>query len=201
MSNSTRRDRERIALRQRIVDAALRVLTNEGTAALTIRRIATEIEYKAPVVYEHFANKDALVVELVTRGFDLMLSELADATSEPNIDQRVLQTGIAYVRFARQRPHLYEIMNSTVVDPSERGRAAAPAIAVVSELLSAWADAHQVVLNDRTEACEIVWGTLSGMASLGTINSERAQKLAEQALTAILLGWQSGDVGGITLRS
>ena len=44
-------------------------------AALTIRRIAADVEYMAPIVYQHFANRDALVLELVTHGYDLMLAE------------------------------------------------------------------------------------------------------------------------------
>lgn len=176
------------------------VLETDGISALTIRRIAAEIGYTAPVVYEHFANKDALVLELVARGFDLMLADFTVAAEEPDIDQRVLLTGAAYMRFARQHPHLYEIMNGTVVDAEARRRAAEPAIDILTELLGAWADAYDVVLADRTEACEILWGTLTGMASLGnlgTVGDSRAQRLAEQALGAILLGWRSaGQLGG-----
>jgi len=192
MSNGTRRDRERVALRERIASAALFVLESEGLAALTIRRIADEIEYKAPVVYTHFASKEALVLDMAVRGFDLMLGELNQAASEPDVDRRVVQTGLAYVRFARQRPHLYQIMNGHDLDADERRKAAAPAIGVVTELLAGWAEAHKVDLPDRAEACEIIWGTLSGMASLATIDGQYAQRLAEKALNAILIGWRNG---------
>jgi hypothetical protein len=33
-----------------------------------IRRIATDVEYAAPIAYQYFANKDALVLELVAHG-------------------------------------------------------------------------------------------------------------------------------------
>ncbi|MFD7311057.1 TetR/AcrR family transcriptional regulator [Promicromonospora sp. NPDC059942] len=199
MSSSTRRARERNALRERITEAAFRVLETEGATALTIRRIAAEVEYTAPVVYQHFANKDALVLELVTRGYDLMVVEFEQVAGEPDLDQRVLRTGSAFVRFACEHPHLYQAMNGTVIDANDRRRAAEPAIEMVTELLSAWAETHGVVLVDRTEACEIVWGTLAGMSSLGdlgTVGSERAQRLAEQALGAILLGWRSKGSSG-----
>ncbi|MCG0284828.1 hypothetical protein [Streptomyces sp. PSAA01] len=55
-----------------------------------------------------------------------------------------------------------------------------------------------MVLADPDEACEIIWGTLYGIASLGhlgTIGSERARRLAEQALRAILLGWRAEAPG------
>lgn len=81
MSTSTRRARERASTRNRIIDAALHVLETDGASALTIRRIATDIEYSAPVVYQHFANKDALVLELVAYGHRLILAELQQAAA------------------------------------------------------------------------------------------------------------------------
>jgi AcrR family transcriptional regulator len=198
MPSSTRRARERASTRGRIIEAALHVLETEGAAALTIRRIAADVEYTAPVVYQHFANKDALVLELIAHGYGLMLAEFERVAAEPDIDRRMLQVASAYVRFAREHPHLYEAMNGTVVDADERRRAAGPAIDVLRELLTTWADAHNAVLADRAEACEIVWGTLYGMASLGylgTVGTERAQRLAEQALSAILLGWRTEGSG------
>ncbi|MDQ0772329.1 AcrR family transcriptional regulator [Streptomyces aurantiacus] len=194
MPNSTRRARERASTHDRIIEAALRVLESEGAAALTVRRIAADVEYTAPVVYQHFANKDALVLRLVGHGHDLLLAELRRVVEEPDIDRRMLRVASAYVRFAGEHPHLYEAMNGTVVDADERRRAAEPAIDVLKELLATWSDAHGVELADHDEACEIVWGTLYGMASLGrlgTVGTERAQRLAEQALGAILRGWQT----------
>jgi AcrR family transcriptional regulator len=194
MSSSQRRARERASIRERIIAAALHVLENEGSAALTIRRIATDVEYSAPVVYQHFANKEALVLELVAYGHGLLLAELQQALGESDIDQRLLRVAAGYVRFAGAHPHLYEVMNGTTVAAEERRRAAEPAVDVFKDQLTTWSQAHDVVLADIDEACEIIWGTVYGMASLGclgTIGNQRAQRLAEQAVHAILLGWQT----------
>jgi AcrR family transcriptional regulator len=195
MPTSQRRARERVSTRDRIIEAALHVLENDGSAALTIRRIATDVEYSAPVVYQHFANKEALVLELVAYGHGLLLTELQQALRESGIDQRMLRVAAEYVRFAGAHPHLYEVMNGTAVAADERRRAAGPAVEIFKDLLTTWSQAHDVVLADIDEACEIIWGTVYGMASLGylgTIGNQRAQRLAEQAVHAILLGWQTG---------
>jgi AcrR family transcriptional regulator len=195
MPTSQRRARERASTRDRIIETALHVLENDGSAALTIRRIATDVEYSAPVVYQHFANKEALVLELVAYGHGLLLAELQQALGESDIDQRMLRVAAEYVRFAGAHPHLYEVMNGAAVAADERRRAAEPAIDVFKDQLTTWSQAHDVVLADIDEACEIIWGTVSGMASLGflgTIGNQRAQRLAEQAVHAILLGWQTG---------
>ncbi|MGC0377664.1 TetR/AcrR family transcriptional regulator [Streptomyces sp. SAI-229] len=198
MPTGTRRARERASTRERIIEAALRILESEGATALTIRRIATDVEYSAPVVYQHFANKDALVLELVAHGHRLMMAELQQAAEEPDIDRRMLRLASEYIRFADEHSHLYQIMNGDAVDADERLRAAAPTIGLLKELLTTWSDAHDVVLADFDEACDIVWGTLYGMASLGrigTVGNERARRLAQQALHTLLRGWRAGLPG------
>lgn len=194
MPTSTRRARERATIRARIIEAALHVLETEGTAALTIRRIATDVEYSAPVVYQHFANKDALVLELVAHGHRLMLSEFREAAREPDPDRRMTRMASEYVRFAGEHPHLYHIMNDPAVDADERRRVAEPAVVLLRELLTTWSAAHDVVPADPDQACEILWGTLHGIASLGflgTVGHARARHLAEQAVGAILRGWRA----------
>jgi AcrR family transcriptional regulator len=191
---NTRRARERANTRERIVETARAVLESEGTSALTMRRVAIDMEYTAPIVYQHFANKEALVLQLVEDGYRLMVTELEQVAAEPDVDQRMLRAAVEYVRFAGQHPHLYEAMNGTVVDAQQRRAAAEPAFTFLRDLLIDWSESNDVDLNDGADACEIVWGTLHGMASLGyleTVGNERAQRLSAQALSAVLRGWRS----------
>ncbi|MFE2105538.1 TetR/AcrR family transcriptional regulator C-terminal domain-containing protein [Kitasatospora sp. NPDC059463] len=52
--------------RAQVVDTALRLLDETGLDGLTLRRIATELDVKAPALYWHFANKQALLDEMAT---------------------------------------------------------------------------------------------------------------------------------------
>ncbi len=52
--------------RAQVVDAALRLLDETGLEGLTLRRIATALDVKAPALYWHFANKQALLDEMAT---------------------------------------------------------------------------------------------------------------------------------------
>ncbi|GHH83231.1 TetR family transcriptional regulator [Kitasatospora indigofera] len=52
--------------RAQVVDTALRLLNETGLDGLTLRRIATELDVKAPALYWHFANKQALLDEMAT---------------------------------------------------------------------------------------------------------------------------------------
>ncbi len=47
--------------RERIVDAAIRIIDREGLAALSTRRLARELRVQAPSLYNHFATKDEIL--------------------------------------------------------------------------------------------------------------------------------------------
>ncbi|GAA1108429.1 MULTISPECIES: TetR/AcrR family transcriptional regulator C-terminal domain-containing protein [Kitasatospora] len=71
--------------RARVVDTALRLLDETGLEGLTLRRIATELDVKAPALYWHFANKQALLDEMATE----MLRRMAAAEPPgPDADWR-----------------------------------------------------------------------------------------------------------------
>jgi AcrR family transcriptional regulator len=52
--------------RQRIVSDAFAVLNEVGLDGLTLRRLAARLEVKAPAIYWHFRNKQALLDEMAT---------------------------------------------------------------------------------------------------------------------------------------
>ena len=79
MGGRERRERERHELRQAILDAAREIAASEGWPAVTIRRVAEKIEYSPPVIYEHFASKEDIVIELLREGFRVLLGEMRAA--------------------------------------------------------------------------------------------------------------------------
>lgn len=60
--------------RKRVVEMALELLNEVGLEGLTLRRLATELGVKAPALYWHFENKQALLDEMGTA----VLRQLAD---------------------------------------------------------------------------------------------------------------------------
>lgn len=48
-------------MRDRILEAASKLLAEEGPAALTTRRVCDAVGVTMPTLYHHFANRDALV--------------------------------------------------------------------------------------------------------------------------------------------
>ncbi|MFF5945755.1 TetR family transcriptional regulator, partial [Streptomyces althioticus] len=66
--------------RARVADTALRLLNEVGLDGLTLRAIAKELDVKAPALYWHFRDKQALLDEMATQMFRRMA---ADAELDP----------------------------------------------------------------------------------------------------------------------
>src|SRR5262245_51028065 len=105
MGTKERRERERQELRQGILAAARDLAGCEGWQAVTIRRVAERVEYSPPMIYEHFASKEAILHELVREGYRLLLIEMQSAAAaERDPAERVLALARAYWEFAWRQP-------------------------------------------------------------------------------------------------
>ncbi|MFD5537404.1 TetR/AcrR family transcriptional regulator C-terminal domain-containing protein [Streptomyces sp. NPDC127079] len=60
--------------RARVADTALRLLNEVGLDGLTLRAIAKELDVKAPALYWHFKDKQALLDEMATQMFRRMVA-------------------------------------------------------------------------------------------------------------------------------
>src|SRR6266550_3666489 len=79
MGVKERRDRERLEMRQAILDSAREIAAKEGWQAVTIRRVAEKIEYSPPAIYEYFESKEALLEEEGREAFRIFMADLIAA--------------------------------------------------------------------------------------------------------------------------
>src|SRR5215471_18878131 len=137
---------------RQIVAAARELLEDQGMAALSMRRVAERLGIRAPSLYKHFPDKQALENALVSEGFVEMaeMFEPALASGDP-----VGALAAAYRAFAHEHPHLYRLMTDRPLHreglvPGVEDRAAAPivqALAGDADLArAAWAFAHGMTI-------------------------------------------------------
>lgn len=94
-----------------ILDAALQIVKEEGWPALSMRKIADAIEYTAPIIYEYFSNKEAILLELTRKGFLILSKELQEAKSKHSLSAKQLEDmWLAYWNFAFANKELYQVM-------------------------------------------------------------------------------------------
>jgi AcrR family transcriptional regulator len=69
--------------RAELLDAAERLMLEEGYAAVSARRVAAEAGVNAGLVYYYFANMDELFIALFRRGADTRLEEQSKVLASP----------------------------------------------------------------------------------------------------------------------
>jgi len=192
-----RREREKQVTRQSILTAAQQIARQEGWSALTIRKVAEAIEYSPPMIYEYFANKEEILLELMRNGFQQLIATMQQArVSTEDRRERLFKIVDAYWAFARSNPELYQIMNGlggVPLDIQETARAGRDAGMVPLAALEDWAQMNGIVLKDAFGAIEMAWSFMHGMVSLTLVErieggEPRARLLLHQGLQA-LLAW------------
>lgn len=94
-----------------ILEAALQIVKEEGWQALSMRKIADVIEYTAPIIYEYFNNKDAILLELTRQGYLKLSRELAEARDRHRLPAKQLEDmWLTYWNFAFANKELYQGM-------------------------------------------------------------------------------------------
>jgi AcrR family transcriptional regulator len=159
-----RKGRERAEREHRIVAAARVIAEREGWDAVTVRRLADEIEYSQPVLYSHFKDRDSIVAAVAVEGFQDITVALREAAEGSSGRRDALKNvAMAWLAFALSRPALYEAMFilPTVLKFAEAGtrpelRAAFDALAAVVTPFC----------TDVDVVTETFWAALHGLAEL-----------------------------------
>jgi AcrR family transcriptional regulator len=134
-------------LREALVAAALQLIREKGAAGFTFAEAARAAGVSSAAPYRHFRDREALLIDVARRGFDLFASALAAAwgTGQPEPRTAFNRVGAAYLAFARAEPAYLAAMFESGVSAS-----ADPELRVASERAFA-------VLR---QACEAVIATL-----------------------------------------
>jgi AcrR family transcriptional regulator len=109
-------------LREALLNAALRLISEVGPTAFTLREVARRagVSHNAP--YRHFKDRDELMAAVSTQGYEELTRALLDAgEQEPGTLARLKGAGLAYVKFALRRPEHFTVMfDAPASKPSEK---------------------------------------------------------------------------------
>jgi AcrR family transcriptional regulator len=142
-----------------IVNAARELLEEEGIDALSMRRIGQRLGIRAPSIYKHLPDKDALEAAIISSGFQEQAARFEAALE--HTDDPLGALARAYRDFGREHPHLYRLMTDRALNreplvPGAEERAALPLYKATGENMdlarAAWAFGHGMTileLNNR----------------------------------------------------
>ncbi|HJP78670.1 MAG TPA: TetR/AcrR family transcriptional regulator [Pseudonocardiaceae bacterium] len=183
MSISERRQRELAQRAELIVDAARELAEEQGWDAVTTRRLAERVEYSQPVLYSHFAGKDAIVDAVAVAGIEELTQRLraAGVGAKPGRDA-VGRAARAYLAFAVDHPAVYQAM-FTMSTGLPFATDEAP-----DSLKESFAELSKVMnpaAGDLGSLTEVFWATLHGIAVLVATGRMRLEH-QEQRIAIVL---------------
>jgi AcrR family transcriptional regulator len=192
MASRERIQRLKDDTRANILDAAIDIVKGEGWQALSMRKIADKIEYTAPIIYEYFANKEAILNELTRQGYVKLAALMREARSKYTDPAEQLEAmWLAYWNFAFAEKEMYQVMYGVEVNCCAMQKAC-PEIQAPMNML--WDKIEEIIPEDqRTE--EYVdrkyytfWSVIHGLISINMTRQLTSDEMNKQVLKDAITG-------------
>ena len=192
MGSKDRIQRLKEGTRSNILDASVKIAKVEGWQALSMRKIADEIEYTAPMIYEYFSNKEAILTELTVQGFDLLAKELTKAKAKHRLPAKQLEAmWMAYWNFAFKEKEYYQLMYGVEMNCCAM-MCKCPELEYPSNLMN---EVIRTLMNkeDATEDEVDIWyytfwSVIHGLVSLNLVRRGAPDDISKQVLSNAITG-------------
>jgi len=117
-----RRERERQALTERILDAAREMFVRDGYEAVTLNKVAEAVEYTPGAIYQYFTDKRALVMAIIRADYADFHDEVSQCKEIPDPLDRLIHLARMYARWGAAHPNHYRLITMPPPAWAERGR-------------------------------------------------------------------------------
>ncbi len=206
MPKQARKPEEIELFKEKILNAALKLISEDGFNTLSMRKLGASLDIAAKTIYNYFENKDEIYLMVTARGFEELYKSLEKA-NQFNSDpfERLRAIGRAYLNFGKDHPNYYNIMFSYDVPKYSdylgtsiehvadmQNKTALKSVGLVSEVLTELSEKkHPFPPEDIQFKLLQIWGTLHGIISLITsrvtlevadINDNIIDRYLEEAL-------------------
>jgi AcrR family transcriptional regulator len=184
--------------RRPVLEAAARLLAEEGPHGLSLRRIAAEAGGSTQLVYTLFGGKPGLADALYGEGFGRLAAACRAALAEcppPGDPERLMAIGRAYRTFAQAEPAFFAVMFGKAIPDftptsATSGRCRANTFGSLVAEVQACLDAGTLTGGSAEELARLCWVTVHGVSALeaaGMLRADDPDAFVEEALRTPLL--------------
>lgn len=209
-----RRARNRLARHRDYLQAALGIATEEGLAALTMQRLAAEVDAAVGTVYTYFPSKGALVAEVqreavdrLTASYLLLRPVIEDRVADLDPSVAALAHLAGFARFCIESvttlPQEQRLLQQLMYDadqlvPTEEGARVLPTILrlldLARERFAVAAEVGALHPADAMERTVVLAAALNGVLQVGKLARWDAElldgpRLARVLIDDLLAGW------------
>lgn len=150
-------------VRLALIEAAARLLGQEGPDALTTRRVASEVGTSTMAVYTHFDGMDDLRRAVASEWFKRLAEQLAKVprTTDPVAD--LAAQGWAYFSNAVKNEHMFRAMFADPIDDPVVASMAIDALQVLVDSVQRCTDEGRLRPGDASARALQIWMTGTGV--------------------------------------
>lgn len=175
-----------------ILEASLKIVKEKGWDALSMRKIADEIEYTAPIIYEYFANKDAILMELTRKGFLMLAQQLEEARDRHRLPAKQLEAmWMTYWDFAFAERELYQLMYGVRVSCCEMAKIMPESEKPMDLIWDVIVELMLPHVGTEEEVCTkyyTFWSVIHGLISINMVNRGNTEETNQEVLKTAITG-------------
>ena len=111
MPKITRSLEEVDAVRERILDCALKILVKNGYESLSMAKLGSKMNMTAANIYNYYTNKDELLIAIHKKTYAMLYNKIRNAVKTADTPlQRVRNIINAFVEFGTRNINIYDVM-------------------------------------------------------------------------------------------
>lgn len=194
MGIAERKTRHKEELRSSILTAAWDMVLSEGWQSLSIRKIADAIEYSIPVIYNHFENKEAILLEFSKEGYQLLACKLEQARATVQTPEEQLKVmADSYWDFSFEHKEYYQLMFGLGIPACEMVNQHEEIKKMTHIMISTIQQALQISANPEADfflKFHTYWSILHGLVSIQMIdNGQQPDRKGKLVLQDAMAGF------------
>ena len=174
MSTVSRKEREKLARKEAIMDKAKKIFFEKGFQTTTMDQIAKAAELSKGTLYLYFPTKEELYVSILLEGIELLHDNFKKAIrGVKGWDAKLRKIGEAYYHFYRDHKNYFQILFifhhgeiATKISDSiyqtclDRG---ALCLGVLYNIIEKGISAGEIQGKNAMEIAVVLWGALTGI--------------------------------------
>jgi AcrR family transcriptional regulator len=174
MGITERKEKQKQEIRKMILDASMKLFTEQGYESVSIRKIADIIEYSPTTVYLYFKDKNEILFNLHEMGFQKMAEYTTELWTIKNPVVRLAKMGEYYLQFGLENPAYYELMfilkapmeALVALDANCEWKSGGQALGRLKDTIQECMDKGLIEKGDVDAVAMAIWSMVHGMVAL-----------------------------------
>jgi AcrR family transcriptional regulator len=182
-----KQEKEKPDIKRMILNASMKLFTEEGFDKVSIRKIAEIIGYSPTTIYLYFKDKNEILFDLCEQGFVKMGMANVELTQIHNPLLRLHKMGENYIRFGLENPEFYDLMfiQEAPIDKLKEmnnpdWKSGYMALDLLKNIIQECMDKGFMEKGDVNTVSMAIWSMVHGMVSLAI--RKRFEHLVEKEM-------------------